>query len=207
MHSRASADSAGAASNLPDSRCVLLVMTAHSRRGTRAAARAHATHAPRPAPTATTPVAVTAATAVLALTGAGLGLAAPAAQAAPKDPQFVLSSPRDGDEELYLSTAAGGRVPLTANGAGDYGAVWSPDGSRLAFVSDRDGDEEVWVVDADGTDARQLTPTAARRPVLRSATRPRRGRPTAPRSCSRPTATAGRWRSTGCAPTAPRRCG
>ena len=40
--------------------------------------------------------------------------------------------------------------------AGD--AAWSPDGSRIAFVSPRGGvDRDVFIVNADGTDLRQLT--------------------------------------------------
>jgi serine/threonine-protein kinase len=34
---------------------------------------------------------------------------------------------------------------------------WSPDGSRIVFASDRDGDFDLYVVNADGTDLRQLT--------------------------------------------------
>ena len=35
--------------------------------------------------------------------------------------------------------------------------VWSPDGSRIAFISNRDGDWEIFVMDSDGTDVNQLT--------------------------------------------------
>jgi TolB protein len=35
--------------------------------------------------------------------------------------------------------------------------VWSPDGARLAFVSDRDGDWEIYVINVNGTGLRQLT--------------------------------------------------
>ena len=35
--------------------------------------------------------------------------------------------------------------------------VWFPDETRLAFQSDRTGRTEIWVMDADGTNARQLT--------------------------------------------------
>jgi tricorn protease len=34
---------------------------------------------------------------------------------------------------------------------------WSPDGTRVAYVSDESGEEEVWVRDADGTDPVMLT--------------------------------------------------
>ncbi|MPZ51805.1 MAG: hypothetical protein GEU79_03575 [Acidimicrobiia bacterium] len=35
---------------------------------------------------------------------------------------------------------------------------WSPDGSRLVFVSDRDGNPDVFVMNADGSDVTNLTP-------------------------------------------------
>jgi tricorn protease len=35
--------------------------------------------------------------------------------------------------------------------------AWFPDGRRLAFQSDRTGPWEVWTMNADGSDARQLT--------------------------------------------------
>ena len=38
-----------------------------------------------------------------------------------------------------------------------YAPSWSPDGTRLAFVSRRSGDEEVYVARADGTGVRRLT--------------------------------------------------
>ena len=48
---------------------------------------------------------------------------------------------------------------LTAtSGAHDKWASWSPDGRRIAFISDRTGEEEVYVVDQDGSgEPEQLT--------------------------------------------------
>ena len=37
-----------------------------------------------------------------------------------------------------------------------WGLAWMPDG-RIVYASDQSGDAEVWVMNADGTDARQLT--------------------------------------------------
>jgi Tol biopolymer transport system component len=36
---------------------------------------------------------------------------------------------------------------LTRNKAKDIYAAWSPDGKRLAFISNRDGGEDVYVMD------------------------------------------------------------
>jgi Tol biopolymer transport system component len=38
-----------------------------------------------------------------------------------------------------------------------HSPAWSPDGSRVAYVSGRTGDEEIYVADADGSRARRLT--------------------------------------------------
>ena len=42
-------------------------------------------------------------------------------------------------------------------GANDRGAVWSPDGKNIAYISDLTGETEVWLQPAEGGEARQLT--------------------------------------------------
>jgi len=44
-----------------------------------------------------------------------------------------------------------------SSGAREKDAVMSPDGKRIAFLSDASGEEELWVMQADGTGAKQLT--------------------------------------------------
>jgi Tol biopolymer transport system component len=47
---------------------------------------------------------------------------------------------------------------LTDNPAGSSGdSCFSPDGSKIAFVSDRDGDLEIYIMNVDGSDQMQLT--------------------------------------------------
>jgi WD40-like Beta Propeller Repeat len=48
-------------------------------------------------------------------------------------------------------------VALTDDGGADWVPVYSPDGSRIVFVSDRTGEPEVWSMAADGSDLRNLT--------------------------------------------------
>jgi Tol biopolymer transport system component len=46
---------------------------------------------------------------------------------------------------------------LTDHLALDYNAAFSPDGQRIAFVSERDGNLELYTIRADGSDLRRLT--------------------------------------------------
>jgi len=49
------------------------------------------------------------------------------------------------------------KTVLTDGEANDMSPVISPDGSRIAFVSDRDGNREIYVMNADGTNPVNLT--------------------------------------------------
>lgn len=50
---------------------------------------------------------------------------------------------------------------LTNNLASDTFGVWSPDGSKIAFVSNRDGKAEIYLMDADGNNVGRLTNNSA----------------------------------------------
>jgi dipeptidyl aminopeptidase/acylaminoacyl peptidase len=63
---------------------------------------------------------------------------------------------------LWLAAAGGGPPSRFTNGPGrDDSPRWSPDGKRIAFLSDRSGDKRIWVIPADGGEATELEGTAA----------------------------------------------
>jgi imidazolonepropionase-like amidohydrolase/Tol biopolymer transport system component len=60
--------------------------------------------------------------------------------------------------DIYSLPIAGGRATLLLGGtAYEAKPRWSPDGTRIAFMSDRDGIENVWTMAPDGTDLRQVS--------------------------------------------------
>ena|GEM_PF-1095268 len=63
-----------------------------------------------------------------------------------------------GNYEIYRMNHQGReRVPITDNWATDVHPKFSPDGSRIVFVSDRDYQPEIYVMNADGSDQTRLT--------------------------------------------------
>ena len=60
--------------------------------------------------------------------------------------------------DLYVMPIGGGRATRITTGAVfDMQPRWSPDGSRIAFISDRDGNNNLWTVKPDGTDPKQVS--------------------------------------------------
>ncbi len=60
--------------------------------------------------------------------------------------------------DLYTVPIAGGDAqPLTSGMAFDSQPVYSPDGSKIAFISDSGGKEDVWIINDDGSNPRALS--------------------------------------------------
>ena len=68
---------------------------------------------------------------------------------------------------LWLCDAAGkSHKRFTAGEKRDHSPRWSPDGTRIAFVSNRSGRNQLWLIGLDGGEAEQLTylPNGATQP-------------------------------------------
>lgn len=64
----------------------------------------------------------------------------------------------DDQDDIYLMTSDGSAfVNITDHPDGDTDPAWSPDGSRIAFVSTRSGNADLWVMDVDGGGLVQVT--------------------------------------------------
>src|SRR3954468_11763354 len=75
--------------------------------------------------------------------------------------RIAFGSNRDGDGEIFVANSTGTEpLQLTTNGVDDTSPVWSPDGSRIAYVSRTlgfGGSYDIYVMNADGTGKTQLT--------------------------------------------------
>ncbi len=139
------------------------------------------TAAPTVAPTFTVPAPSPAATAPIPTAPAATRAAgASPASSPPPPPPTAAVSPSTGPlvpayRIAFVSNGAAGDDIWTVDPDGrrlidltkaqkakgnDSDPQWSPDGSRIAFVSDRDGGgTDIWVMNADGNGARNLTHT------------------------------------------------
>jgi TolB protein len=69
---------------------------------------------------------------------------------------LVAAEPRVGAIKVVRPNGTGEKR-LTGYGSLNVHPAWSPDGNRIAFVSDRDGDGEIWVMNKDGSNKTKLS--------------------------------------------------
>ncbi len=73
----------------------------------------------------------------------------------------VNFNPRDDNLDIYVMNSDGSDIePLTTHSADDSEPVWSPDGERIAFISERDGQDEIYLMNSDGTNQTRFTDLA-----------------------------------------------
>jgi Tol biopolymer transport system component len=88
---------------------------------------------------------------------------------APDGRQIAFASERTDDStgeydqhyEIYVWHQDGEVAKLTHNDSDDAEPVWSPDGTRIAFISKRDGNWEIYVMNADGSAQQNLSHSPA----------------------------------------------
>ncbi|HET7567435.1 MAG TPA: hypothetical protein VFJ91_05550 [Gaiellaceae bacterium] len=80
-----------------------------------------------------------------------------ASASAPRQLVISASDAPTASGDVYRVTLAGRRTNLTHSPFADRQPVATPDGSRIAFLSDRDGSNQIWSVNADGTHLTQLS--------------------------------------------------
>ncbi len=106
---------------------------------------------------------------ILRIKGDGTGTTNLTASSLSSDNDFAVYSPdytkiaftsnRDGNDEIYVMNADGTSPQrLTSNGERDYEPSWSPDGSKIVFVSERGSQQgDIFVMGANGSGQVNIT--------------------------------------------------
>jgi TolB protein len=83
-------------------------------------------------------------------------------QWSPDGKQLAYSSVSSfGDMDVFIvNVESKSKTNLTNHSGDDRNPVWSPDGKQIAFISNRDGNLEIYVMEADGSDARNVSNSA-----------------------------------------------
>ena len=91
---------------------------------------------------------------------ATLGLAAGASSATPTEPQIVFATgttgPQARNTDIFVRDADATVRQLTKTRWSEGSPSWSPDRTKIVYVSSRNGDADIFVMNADGTGQRRL---------------------------------------------------
>src|SRR5687767_14976142 len=71
-----------------------------------------------------------------------------------------------------MNADGSGQRSLTRNPANDADPAWSPNGRKLAFVSNRDGRYGVYIMNADGSGQRSVAQRSPEAPLVARRRRP-----------------------------------
>ena len=115
-------------------------------------------------------LAITAAVILLLLPNLGAGAASGRSDAETARAQHGELAVTDGTRSLAYTVSEDGSLEIVAlkndqatnlsrSPSDDFSPAWSPDGTRLAFVSNRGGDYDIYAMDADGGNVSRLTYT------------------------------------------------
>ena len=75
----------------------------------------------------------------------------------PDGKTILFMTKRDGNWEIYrIVNGDTGPTRLTTNSTNDGLPAWSPDGQTIAFATDRSGYWAIWLMNADGSNQREL---------------------------------------------------
>ncbi|MEC7985547.1 MAG: hypothetical protein VX278_10325 [Myxococcota bacterium] len=77
----------------------------------------------------------------------------------PTNLDIILTLAPNGNSDIYKINAQTGRIiqRLTKSYGIDTAPVYSPDGSKIAYVSERSGGAQIYIMDADGSNHKRLT--------------------------------------------------
>ena len=74
--------------------------------------------------------------------------------------RIATSSPLDSRHDIFVITADGKELEQLTDGPGtSRSPVYSPDGTKIAYVSGRRGDSNIHIMDANGMNSVKLTNT------------------------------------------------